>query len=516
VGLIVVGIVVLVLLLFVGVPELISLLNTVSTDDAYVNGHDTLVAPRVLGQVARVLVDDNNRVRKGDLLVELDKEPYQVQLNIAQAAVDAAQANLVATIAQVRAQEAQARSTRFNLEHAVEDVDNQVALLQSRVATLASQQATLNKSRDDYQRGLPLVSSGAISSEEIDRRKEAVEVAQAQVDEAMQGVNQVRVSLGLAPKAGGDSNLSEVPPDLDQTFSTVREAQYTLYQAAAQLGVSEPFGLSPKQMIAEFYKRDPQGNIDRIYAQILKDAPAVKVAQTKLLQADRDLDQAKLNLRYCDVVAEIDGVISRREVNPGDNVVVGQSLMSLRSLTDIWIDANFKETQLADLRIGQPVDLYLDTYGRHYVFKGRVSGFTIGTGSTLALLPAENATGNFVKVVQRLPVRIDLVDYDPEKKPLFVGLSVTPYVHIHEEPTGPAAGAMLQPYVAEAPTALPQTPATTEPGIGPGAGQTGMTPAGGESGATWDAGTPGVGTATAGSAGGAAGGSGAGGAGTQP
>jgi membrane fusion protein (multidrug efflux system) len=179
VGLIVVGIVVLVLLLFVGVPELISLLNTVSTDDAYVNGHDTLVAPRVLGQVARVLVDDNNRVRKGDLLVELDKEPYQVQLNIAQAAVDAAQANLVATIAQVRAQEAQARSTRFNLEHAVEDVDNQVALLQSRVATLASQQATLNKSRDDYQRGLPLVSSGAISSEEIDRRKEAVEVGTA-------------------------------------------------------------------------------------------------------------------------------------------------------------------------------------------------------------------------------------------------------------------------------------------------------------------------------------------------
>ena len=98
--------------------------------------------------------------------------------------------------------------------------------------------------------------------------------------------------------------------------------------------------------------------------------------------------------------------------------------MAIRSLTDIWIDANFKETQLADLRIGQPVDLDVDMYGSQQHFKGRISGFTMGTGSTLALLPAENATGNFVKVVQRLPVRIELVDYDPDKAPLFIGLSV--------------------------------------------------------------------------------------------
>ena len=144
-------------------------------------------------------------------------------------------------------------------------------------------------------------------------------------------------------------------------------------------------------------------------------------------QAQRNLDQAKLNLRYCDVVAEIDGVVTRRDVNPGNNVIAGQSLMAVRSLTEIWVDANFKETQLADLRIGQPVDLDVDMYGSRQHFKGRISGFTMGTGSTLALLPAENATGNFVKVVQRLPVRIDLVDYDPDKMPLFIGLSVTPY-----------------------------------------------------------------------------------------
>ena len=102
--------------------------------------------------------------------------------------------------------------------------------------------------------------------------------------------------------------------------------------------------------------------------------------------------------------AEIDGVVTRRNVNEGNNVQVGQGLMVLRSL-NVWVDANFKETQLDYLRIGQRADLYVDMYGTRRVFKGRVSGFTMGTGSTLAILPAENATGNFVKVVQRLPVR---------------------------------------------------------------------------------------------------------------
>ena len=140
------------------------------------------------------------------------------------------------------------------------------------------------------------------------------------------------------------------------------------------------------------------------------------------------------------MLAEIDGVITRRNVNPGNNVQAGQALMAIRSLTDIWVNANFKETQLHELRIGQPVDLEVDMYGSHKRFKGRISGFTMGTGSTLALLPAQNATGNFVKVVQRLPVRIDLEDYDPERDTLFVGLSVTPYVNYRSPPEGPNAG----------------------------------------------------------------------------
>ena len=148
-------------------------------------------------------------------------------------------------------------------------------------------------------------------------------------------------------------------------------------------------------MVEQFEKLE-QGDIDRTLAGLTPGAPAVKQAEAKLEAAKRDLVQAELNLRYCDVVAEIDGVVTRRNVNPGNNVQVGQNLMAIRSLSEIWVDANFKETQLRDLRIGQPVDLYVDMYGGRHVFKGRVSGFTEGTGSTLALLPPENATGNFV------------------------------------------------------------------------------------------------------------------------
>jgi membrane fusion protein (multidrug efflux system) len=221
-----------------------------------------------------------------------------------------------------------------------------------------------------------------------------------------------------------------------------------LIQSAAELGVfPSSYDLTPKKLVAEFVRRDPQGDIDRIYAKIAEEAPAVKQAEAKLLQAQRNLDQADLNLSYCRVFAEIDGVISRRNVNPGNNVQAGQQLMALQSVHDIWVDANFKETQLAALRIGQHVDLYFDMYGGRKAIKGHISGFTMGTGSTIALLPPENATGNFVTIVQRLPVRIEFDDYDPNQAPLFIGLSVTPYVDLRQRPTGPYAGEVLQPYL---------------------------------------------------------------------
>jgi len=438
---------VVVLAAIFGIPWVQAALSTVSTDDAFVNGHVTFAAPRVPGQVVKVLVDDNNRVRKGDLLVQLDPQPYQVLVDVAQSAVVAAQADLNAADAQAHAITGQMRSLRFVLQHAMEDVANQVALLKSRTAALESQKAVVVNARMDYDRVLPLLQANAVTQEEVDHRKQAMLVAQAKLEEALQAINQTRVSLGLAPKLSINDDMTEVPPDLDQTFSTVRQAQASLQQAAAQLGYFASFGKTPKEMIADFYKQDPDGNLDRIYAKLIKEAPAVKQAEAKVLQAQRNLDQAKLNLSYCDIFSEIDGVVTRRNVNPGNNIVVGQSLMAVRSLTEVWIDANFKETQLAELKIGQNVDLDVDMYGSRKRFKGRISGFTFGTGSTLALLPAENATGNFVKVVQRLPVRIELIDYNRDTDPLFVGLSVTPIVRIKEPPSGPDAGKFLQPHL---------------------------------------------------------------------
>ncbi len=453
----VVGAGLIVLALIEGIPWMITALSTVSTDDAFVNGHVTFVAPRVAGQVQRVLVDDNNRVHVGDLLVQLDTEPYQLQVTIAQAAVVAAQADLVAAQAQVRGLEGLARSQRFNLAHAIESLDNHVSELRSRVATLQSRKATLIRAQADYDRERPLVKSGVVSKQEFDAFAEGLSVAQAQFEKAQQDVYQVRAGLGLPPKPETGDDLADVPADLDQTFSAVKEAQGHLMQTAAQLGVIYSFDATPKQMLADFYKRDPEGNIDRILAQLLADAPPVKQAEAKLAEAQSNLDHAKLNLRYCDIVAEIDGVVTRRSVNPGDHVLAGQGMMAVRSLTEIWVDANFKETQLSKLRIGQAVDVDVDMYGSRQRFEGRISGFTMGTGSTLALLPAENATGNFVKVVQRLPVRIELLDYDADTTPLFIGLSVTPYVHVNASPTGPNAGKVLQPYlagqVASSPTA---------------------------------------------------------------
>jgi len=449
----VVGALVLVALVVFGIPYIQQTLSTVSTDDAYVNGHVTFVAPRVAGQVARVLVDDNNRVHKGELIAELDKEPFQVAVSQKAAAVDTANADLQAAIANVRGIEAQALSQRRNLEHAVQEVDDQIALLHARVAALDKSRAALTLAQLEFDRAKQLVASSYVTREVYDQRQAELTTANAGVVEALAEVYQIRVSLGLPAQPDKGQDLGQVPSDLDDTFSSVLQAQANLIQSAAQLGVVHSYEQSPKEMIAQFEKL---GDINQIFAQLSADAPAVKQAEARLESAKRDLAQAELDLRYCDIVADIDGVITRRNVNPGDYVQVGQGLMAIRSLREIWVDANFKETQLGDLRIGLPVDLYVDMYGGRHVFKGRISGFTEGTGSTLALLPAENATGNFVKVVQRLPVRIDLEDYDPDKNPLFIGTSVTPYVYIDKPASGPDAGKFLQ-------ASMPQPQAAASP-----------------------------------------------------
>ena len=383
-------------------------------------------------------------MHKGDLLAELDKEPYRVAVSEKQAAVDTAQADLQAATAAVRGIEAQARSRRWNLQDAVQDVDNQVALLHARVAAVDKSKAALTLAQVEFDRAQQLVARADVPRAEYDRRQAALTTAGAELAQTLAEVHQIRVSLVLPAQPDGGGDLGQVPRDLDEPFSSVLGAQAELIQSAAQLGVVHSFEQGPKAMLDQFEKL---GDIDSTFAQYAADAPATKQAEAKLEAAKRDLAQAELDLRYCNITADIDGVVTRRNVNPGNYVQVGQNLMAVRSLDEIWVDANFKETQLRDLRIGQPVDLRVDMYGATHIFKGRIAGFTMGTGSTLALLPPQNATGNFVKVVQRLPVRIDLVDYNADKTPLFIGTSVVPYVHINKPPVGPDAGKFLQAYL---------------------------------------------------------------------
>src|ERR1700728_2286918 len=207
-----------------GIPWIRFVLSTVSTDDAYVNGHVTFVAPRVRGQVSRVLVDDNNRVRKGDVLVELDKEPLRDAVAVKKAAVDTANAELQVAIVSVQGIEAQARSLFWQLQNAIDDVDNRVALLGARVAAVDKSKATLKLAQLQFDRAVQLLPQQSISQAEYDQRQAALSVAQAEVTQAMSDVHQSRVSLGL-PAQPESGDLGEVPPDLDQTFSSVREAQ---------------------------------------------------------------------------------------------------------------------------------------------------------------------------------------------------------------------------------------------------------------------------------------------------
>jgi membrane fusion protein, multidrug efflux system len=484
------GVVVLALVAYFLDPWVITMLNTVSTDDAYVNGHVTFVAPRVVGQVTTVLVDDNYRVKKGDLLVQLDPEPYQVQVNIKKAAVVAAESDLTAAKAQVRGLEAQARSQRWMMQSAMQNVLSQISNLRANVEVYKSKQATLKLAQDNLKRGEELAPKG-ISKEELDQRRQTVKVDEAAVEQALQAIYAARAALDLPAQPPPGHDLTYVPQDQEQVYPAVRTALANLVQSLAQLGLQlASSDATPRQYLADIMMRDfrpptvfgtgtvgalaapaaptpfvgasillaAKGDINRILEELVLTAPAVLQADAKLKQANRDLDQALLNLRYCNIVSEIDGVVTRRNVNPGNNVQVGQSLMAVRSITEIWIDCNFKETQLGNLRIGQRVKVEVDMYGSHREFEGRITGFTMGTGETLSLLPPQNATGNFVKIVQRLPVRVELTDYQPDRAPLFVGLSCTPYVYYKEPPTGPRAGDVLQPFAP-----LPHDPMYPKP-----------------------------------------------------
>jgi membrane fusion protein (multidrug efflux system) len=425
-------------------PRLILALTAVSTDDAFVNGHVTHVAPRISETVREVRVDDNDFVRKGDLLVALDDTAWKIRVGQAEAALDTARRNADQAQAKARATLASAGANRFKLASAISGVKNQAAGLRVAVARLNEARAAEKLARAEAARYAELARRGSVTREQADVRQTDLEQAEARVRQALEEVHRARAVLELPEELPDGKPFDDVPPDIDQKHSSVITALGSLALSLAEVGVRLPsYYATPDEFIAEIRKMAPGGDIDKLAAQAVEKAPGVETARAQVREAEQALAQARLDLSYTVVRSDIDGFVSNRNVNPGDRVAAGQRLMAVRSLEDVWVDANLKETQLEPIRIGHPVDFRADAYPGK-VFHGRVSGFSPGTGSSTALFPAQNATGNFVKIVQRLPVRIDLIGGNPPDTPLFVGLSVEPYVRVYEKPTGPHAGQRLR------------------------------------------------------------------------
>ena len=349
------GVLILAGALWFGIPWVQTTLNTVSTDDAYVNGHVTFVAARVKGQVSRVLVDDNYRVRKGDLLVQLDKEPFQIAVAIKKAAVDTATADLQVARSKVRGIEAEAISRRRALEHAIEGVDDQVALLRAKVAGVDKSKAELALAQVDFDRAAKLVVTNDTPKSEYDRR-------QADLVVGPRGRCRVAGRCPSNPRlfgiAAGNrrADLGQVPPNLDQTFSSVLQAQAAMIQSAAQLGVIHSFDEGPRHMVEAFEK---EGDVNSTFARLAADAPDVKQAEAKS-RSQSAISPRRSSISGTAMSSPRSMASLRAETSIRATTCSWPDLMAILSLNEIWVDANFKETQLPDLRLGQPVELYVD------------------------------------------------------------------------------------------------------------------------------------------------------------
>ena len=356
-----------------------------STDDAQVNGHLIQVSARIAGQVAKVYVDENQVVKAGDTIAELDPADYQVAVENAEAALASAQANAAAANVNVPITTV---NTGSNLRSAGADVSGSQAgvgqaekQLDSAHARVTEAQANFTKAQADLERYKPLVEKDVISKQQFDAAVAAADSTRAAVADA---------------RANEQAAVDAVKVALE------RETQ-----AQAGLKYAET---GPQQVVAQ--------------------SARAKQAQAQVEQAQAQLDQAKLNLSYTKIVAPEAGIITRKSVEINQNVAPGQNLLMLVSLEGLWVTANFKETQLRHMSSGQAVEIEVDSTGKTY--HGKVTQIGGATGSVLSLFPPENATGNYVKVVQRIPVRVDFTDLaneDPNHE-LRPGLSVEPKVKV--------------------------------------------------------------------------------------
>ena len=356
-----------------------------STDDAQVDGHISSISARVSGHVIRLNIRDNQYVQAGTVLIEIDPKDYQVAYDKAKANYADAQAAAVAagvnvpitsvnTSAQVSASEADVNSARAGIQAAKQQ-------LQAAKARLQEAEANDVKAQNDLGRYKQLVTKQEISQQQYDQA-----VASARASSA--GVEGARASADAAQQQ-------------------VTQAEGKLVQAEANWRYANT---APKQM------------------QVIRAHEAAAIANVQRTKAD--LDQAALNLGYTKVVAPISGIVSDRTVEVGQNVAPGQEIMKLIDLEDVWITANFKETQLKNMRPGQGATIEVDANGRKY--NGKVDSIAGASGARFSLLPPENATGNYVKVVQRIPVKIILDHGSNKDHELRPGESVMPKVWIRE------------------------------------------------------------------------------------
>ena len=357
------------------------------TDDAQVNGHLIQISSRIAGQVIKVDVDENQEVKKGDVLVEIDPKDFQVAVQQAEANVQNAEASYEAARVNVPVININTTSALSSAGADVHGSNAQVAQSEQQLdaakARVVQAQANATKSDADLERYRPLVEKDVISKQQFD----------------------AAVAAADANKAA----LVEAKANVVAAEDAVRVAKDRLSQSQAQLQFAQT---APKQVEIQKAKADQ--------------------AAAAVAQAQAELDQARLNLSYTKIIAPENGIVTRKSVEINQNVSVGQNMMTLVSLDDLWITANFKETQLEHMRKDQPVVIEVDAYGGRK-YDGKISQIGGATGSVLSLFPPENATGNYVKVVQRVPVRIDLTNPQQNSDHLLrPGLSVEPKVTVKQ------------------------------------------------------------------------------------
>ena len=366
--------------------------NRESTDDAQVDGHITQISSKVYGRVGEVLVNDNQQVQAGQTLVKLDPRDLQ-------AAVDQAKAQLALAETDAKSAGIDVPRTELTTQSGTSSADAQLAYAQSdlmraestydqsRTSDLAYAQANIEKSKANAQlaqadlaRYRPLMEKGEISKQQFD-------AAQANADATASALKADQEKLAQAQRGAEIARAQ-----LDSAKARVDQARAGLVSAKADT----------KQVVMR--QADAQGKI------------------AKVQQARAALEAAQLNLEYTTVVAPVDGVVTHKQVEIGQIVQQGQGLMVIVPLQDVWVTANFKETQLRSMKPGQKVEVKVDTYGK--TFSGHVDSIAGATGAVLSLLPPENATGNYVKVVQRVPVKIVLDPIPPDKAILRPGMNV--------------------------------------------------------------------------------------------